>query len=203
MTRRDEQKLATRKRLLAVAMTHVRAGKRLSLDDVAEEARVSRRTAYRHFVSHVHLKAEAALETLRPQMRLILSDKGESQTAPQMLDSLILQLNRMSSDFDAELGTLTRISADSGRDLRGRRRVQWIEEVLADIKPDIAGRDYRRLVSALCVCVGYDAAAILRSVRQASQKEIDDVTTWMGRVLLEAALDAHRIKPAPKGRRRR
>ena len=63
---RWKQKKRTRKELLAAAGRLLKAGERPSLEEVADEALVSRATAYRYFPSIDALLIEAALDVAVP-----------------------------------------------------------------------------------------------------------------------------------------
>ncbi len=77
---RPNQKRRTRKDLLQAAATLMKQGRRPSLDEVAEEALVSRATAYRYFPSIEALLAEASADMLTPEPAQLFT--GDEPTDP-------------------------------------------------------------------------------------------------------------------------
>jgi AcrR family transcriptional regulator len=208
---RVNQKTRTRATLLSTAIRLIREGLHPSVDEVAQAAGISKRTAYRYFVSREHLLADASIGALRPEIDRIVGEALRRDDAPSRLDALIRALHRTSFLYEAELTTIIRLSLDSEfrtkigskGQLRSERRVQWIEQALAPIRTLLDARSYARLVSALCIVVGIDAVLILRDIRHLAPKEIEQVALWTSRALLHAALADVRTKPrtARNGRR--
>ena len=207
---RVNQKARTRAALLSTAIGLIREGLQPSVDDVAQAAGISKRTAYRYFVSREHLLADASIGALRPEIDRIVGEALRHGDALSRVDALVRALHHTSFLYEAELTTIIRLSLDAEfrakigtrGQLRSERRVQWIEEALAPIRVLLDARSYGRLISALCVIVGIDAVLILRDIRHLAPKEIEQVTLWTGRALLNAAL-ADAAKPRAARKRRR
>jgi len=89
---RPNQRLRTRKDLLQAAARLTKSGTKPSLEDVAEEALVSRATAYRYFPSIEALLLEAALDIATPQAPDVFNG------APA--DDPIARLERLDLAFD-------------------------------------------------------------------------------------------------------
>ena len=66
-TERPNQKRRTRKSLLQAAARLMQQGRKPSLEEIAEEALVSRATAYRYFSSVEALLLEASLDVAAPE----------------------------------------------------------------------------------------------------------------------------------------
>lgn len=208
---RVNQKTRTRAALLSTAIRLIREGLHPSVEEVAQAAGISKRTAYRYFVSREHLLADASIGALRPEIDRIVGEALRHDDAPSRLDALVRALHRTSFLYEAELTTIMRLSLDSEfrakigskGQLRSERRVQWIEQALAPIRTLLDARSYARLVSALCIVVGIDAVLILRDIRHLAPNEIEQVALWTSRALLHAALADVRAKPrtARNGRR--
>lgn len=64
---RPNQRVRTRKDLLQAAARLMKQGRKPSLDDVAQEALVSRATAYRYFPTIDALLLEASLDVAVPE----------------------------------------------------------------------------------------------------------------------------------------
>lgn len=69
---RPNQKQRTRKDLLDAAARLMKQGRKAGLEEIAEEALVSRATAYRYFPSVEALLLEAALHVALPQRKSVV-----------------------------------------------------------------------------------------------------------------------------------
>jgi hypothetical protein len=74
--------------------------------------------------------------------------------------------------------------------LRGVRRLEWIEAALAPVRAQLDDARYARLVSALAVCIGFEALLVLRDIRGLDLPQMEAVSRWMTRALLRASLEA-------------
>jgi len=202
---RTAQKARTRAALVQSASTLMQQGKRPTVEEAAEAVGISKRTAYRYFVSQDHMLADAALESVRPVFAKILDAPRGAAAPADRLETLIKSLNRMAPDYDTELRVIVRAALDRspgaatppGRP-RGQRRLDWIAEVLAPLKSELPAALYDRLAAALAAMIGFDMYIWLREVGELSPERVDDVMVWMGRTLLEATLEEAR----ERGRRR-
>lgn len=202
---RTAQKARTRAALLQSASALMQQGKRPTVEEAAEAVGISKRTAYRYFDSQEHMLADAALESVRPLFAKILEAPRGLAAPADRLEALIKSLNRMTPDYDTELRVIVRAALNRapgaprppGRP-RGQRRLDWIAEVLAPLKPELPKDLYERLAAALAAMIGFDIYTWLREVGELSPERVDDVMVWMGRALLEATLAEAR----ERGRRR-
>jgi hypothetical protein len=87
----------------------------------------------------------------------------------------------------------------SGGPRRGYRRVQWIEQALAPARDKLSRQQFQRLVSALCILIGWEPLVILKDVRGLDHKEADAILSFAVRAVVEKALaEAHpRAKHRP------
>jgi AcrR family transcriptional regulator len=192
---RAAQKARTRAALLQSASALMQQGKRPTVEEAAEAVGISKRTAYRYFVSQDHMLADAALESVRPVFARILEAPRGIDAPADRLEALIRSLNRMTPDYDTELRVIVRAALDRapgaarppGRP-RGQRRLDWIAEVLAPLEPELPRDLYERLAAALAAMIGFDIYVWLSEVGELPPQRVDDVMVWMGRALLEATL---------------
>jgi AcrR family transcriptional regulator len=192
---RAAQKARTRAILLQSASALLQQGRRPTVEEAAEAVGISKRTAYRYFDSQEHMLADAALESVRPAFARILDlSRGPSDPADR-LEALIRSLNRMTPDYENELRVIVRAALNRapgaarppGRP-RGQRRLDWIAEVLAPLKPELPKELYDRLAAALAALIGFDIYIWLREVGELPPEQVDDVMAWMGRALVVATL---------------
>jgi AcrR family transcriptional regulator len=196
---RTHQKERTRKALLAAAGALIRAGKRPTVEEAASAADISKRTAYRYFVSQEHLLADAALETLRPRIDEMLASVAASDDVQARVASLAVALRRLAEEHDGELREMIRASlnraAGAGKGeapLRGGRRLDWIRASLAPLRNNIPAANFEKLTDCLAVCLGIDALMVLRDICGVSGEKAEDLMVWMANAIIDKALSEAR-----------
>ncbi len=194
-TGRINQKERTREALLAAAVALIRQGKQPTVEEAADFARISKRTAYRYFVSQAHLLADASLEALRPAMGEAIGKAVETGTAPERLAALAAAMNALAVANEPALRIMMRAALDRGLTgegasprQRGQRRLDWVETALAPVAGKLTKPNHDRLVAALVVCLGVDALIVLRDICSLDPDQVLAVMVWSAQSLLEAAL---------------
>jgi AcrR family transcriptional regulator len=201
---RSQQIRRTRRLLLTTAANLIAAGRAPSVSNVADAADVSRRTAYRYFPTQEQLLVEAALEGLRPVMESALEGAPAGATEKDIearVDALARNMQRLAVDHEALLRTMVRLTVSRPRGSqeppRGGRRLEWIDEAVRPLRQQIRRTHYKRLVTALAVCLGIEALIVLRDICSLSPAQAEEVSRWMARALLKESL-----ADAPAARRR-
>lgn len=190
---RAGQKARTRRDLLATAVRLLAEGQRPTVEEVAAVAGISRRTAYRYFRSQEHLLADAALESLRPEIAQLVESAGKPRDGLDRVLTLLSALHAGNEKYEPQLRAilLASLSDPEGSaatdPVRGGRRVDWIKQATAPLHAELSPRTHEMLVSALTVIAGYDAFRLLRQMRQLSNGEIEKVVRWMASALVSAA----------------
>ena len=166
-TGRPNQKSRTRKDLLRAAARLMKEGRNPSLEEIAEEALVSRATAYRYFSGVEALLIEAALDVAMPDERLF---EGEAAQDPveRLLraDSAVAAVVR---DNEPALRAMLMHSLQRGLDgtelpVRQNRRTPLIEEALAPVRDRLAPADFTRLARALALVIGTESMLVFKDV---------------------------------------
>lgn len=204
---RVRQKRRTKALLLRAAAELIRRGEVPTVASVADEADVSRRTAYRYFPAQEQLLAEASLESLRPEVESIIEAARREQDVGEALRRVVGGIQKLAVKHEALLRSILRLSLDRklGEDapVRGRRRLDWIQSALETVKPRLSKRAYERLVSALTLTLGVEALVILHDIRGLDSKQSIEVCQWAAGALLEAALREGGGKAEGAGRKHR
>jgi AcrR family transcriptional regulator len=190
-TGRKNQKLRTRRALLAAARHLMEEGQEPSVDDVAEQAMVSRATAYRYFASTEQLVLEATLDAdfyAEPLDGAALpADVVERAAHAQAF--LYEHAGANETQFRLFLSSTLRASLEEEpMEVRGGRRLPMIEEALAPARDDLGEEAYRRLVHALAGMVGIESLVVMRDVCQLDHAEAKATMAWAVRTLVAAAL---------------
>lgn len=186
---RPNQRGRTRRDLLEAALRASSSGKTPTLDDIAEEAQVSRATAYRYFPNVDDLLAEASLHVAFPDASILTKAPTDVLQRLMIIDEAVEQ---MVAENETALRTM--IASASKRRLqaadvpvRQNRRLPLIEAALAPAKAQIAPQAYQQLVRALSLVIGTEAMLVFRDVLQLTPKQAREARRWTIRSLVEAA----------------
>lgn len=211
---RTNQRSRTRKDLLAAASRLLKSGRPFGMDEVAEEARVSRATAYRYFPSIETLLLEAPLDRAAPDPADLFA--ADSSTDPaERIDKAEATLHDMCYRNEAQLrlmlaasleravkdassggasGIPTGEQADPAPDgsavpLRQNRRTPLIEAALAPARHRFSDDAYDKLCAALALIFGVESMIVFRDVLDLDEPTARAVKSWAARALVQAALD--------------
>jgi AcrR family transcriptional regulator len=191
---RANQTRRTRKDLLRAAARMLEQGRAPSLDEIAEEALVSRATAYRYFPGVEALLAEAALDVAVPEPQQVFDAR-----APR---DVVARLERVDEVLDQMIATnepalrlmlansLQRsVRGESTGDvpLRQNRRTPLIEAALAPARQQFRPAMLATLAQALAVVVGTESTLVFKDVLQVDDAQARKVKRWMIRALVQAA----------------
>lgn len=193
-TERPNQKLRTRKDLLQTAARLVKQGIKPSLEQIAEEALVSRATAYRYFPSAEALLIEASFDVDTPQADTVF--QGASPTDPvERLERVDTAFHEMILANEPSLRMMLVHSLQ--RSLNGKgiesiparqnRRTPLIEAALAPARGEFRPADLKLLGKALALVIGTEAMMVCKDVLQLDDADARKVKRWAIRALVEAA----------------
>ena len=203
---RVNQKKRTRQALVEAARRLLEEGVTPTVADVADEALVSRATAYRYFPSQEHLLLEVVLERSIDEIDRSVQAAASSGDAATRLDGLVSAIHDEVSANEAGFRTLLHLSvAQPPSDeptvatIRGERRLHWIEQALAPIAGELDAESQRRLTSAVALCVGAEALVVMRDLCGLTTQEAKETLLWAAQALLSRALrEARTSTPAAK-----
>ena len=188
---RANQRYRTRKDLLAAATRLMKNGRKPTLEEIAEEAMVSRATAYRYFPKVDPLLVEAALDIAAPDVDSLFA--GDPSSDPEeRIDRAEAAMHAMAFANEASIrvmlaATLVQASA-SDVPVRQNRRTPLIEAALAPSKRQFKKPSYERLTAALAVIFGSESMIVFRDVLRLDEKTAREVKSWATRALVRAAL---------------
>jgi AcrR family transcriptional regulator len=179
--------------------------------EVADAADVSRRTAYRYFPTQEQLLTEVSLEHLRPKVEGALKIAAERRSPAEVLDVAITGMQRIAIENEALLRAIVRLSLErrlggqqteipKSLPVRGSRRVEWIETILAPVRPRLTVSLFECLVSGLTLCLGIESLITLQDVRRLGAEDAIEICRWAAQAMFERAL-RQQGDAAPKNRR--
>lgn len=188
---RANQKSRTRRDLLRAAARLMKAGRSPTLEEVAEEAMVSRATAYRYFPGLEALLVEAALDVEAPDPDALFAGDAETDPAARVrrVDEALDALIRA---HEPALRTMLVHSLQRGPDggdvpARQNRRTPLLEAALAPARGALDPAALERLVPALAMIVGTEGHVVLKDVLRLPEPEARAVKDWAIAALVQAA----------------
>jgi AcrR family transcriptional regulator len=176
---RLELRRTTHFRLLQVAATLMKQGRRPSLDEVVEEALVSRATAYRYFPSIGALLAEASADMVTPEPAQLFAGSEPADPVARVAALRLMLATALQQG--------TRRERDAVLPLRQNRRTPLIEAALEPIRRQFKPSGYDMLGKALALVIGTEGMVVCKDVLQLSDAEAGKVKSWAIRALVEAA----------------
>lgn len=191
---RPNQKSRTRKDLLQAASRLLKQGRKPTLDEVAEEALVSRATAYRYFQSVESLLVEAPLDGAVPDPDELFS--GYTSTDPiERLERVDAALYAMIYANEASLRmmlghSLQRSVGSEGNGeipARQNRRTALIEAALWPARNQFKPAALKALTKTLALILGTEAMVVFKDVLQVDEVDARKVRRWAIRALVDAA----------------
>lgn len=191
---RPSQKSRTRRDLLRAAARLTKQGRKPSLEEIAEEALVSRATAYRYFPSVEALLSEASFDLAVPEAGDLFRDDTSADPVAR-LNRVDTALHDMILANEASLRlmlahTLQRgLKSEEDADLpkRQNRRTPLIEAALAPSRKDFKPASLATLSKALALILGPEAVMVFKDVLQLDDAEARRVKRWAIRALVDAA----------------
>lgn len=191
---RPRQKQRTRKALLEAAAQLTLQGRRPTLEAIAEQALVSRATAYRYFpnAEALHLEASIDIETPLAQDALRGAPADDVVARLEHVDDA---LHTMIAANEAPLRMMlaqslersARGEIDAQLPARQNRRTPLIEAALDPARARFKPAALKRLKQALALVVGPEAMVVFKDVLRLGDAEARRTRRWAIRALVEAA----------------
>jgi AcrR family transcriptional regulator len=173
----------------------MKQGRTFTLEEVAEEAQVSRATAYRYFSSIDALLVESPIDGAVPDPDDLF--RGVSLDDPvERLARVETALHDMISANEPSLRlmlahSLQRNSNGEGGDdlpIRQNRRTALIEAALTPARRRFKPSEFKALTKALALIMGPESMVVFKDVLQMDAADARKVRRWAIRALVEAAL---------------
>jgi len=186
----------TKRIMLDAAMRLMQEGLIPSVTDVAEEAQVSRATAYRYYPTQAALIQAAVDEALGP----ILAWQSESSDPAQRMDELLTFLYPRMEMYEASLKAALRLALDQWA--RGRagkmgeevaiargNRIGLLASPIEPLKRSLGRRRFERLSQALSLIFGTEAFVVLKDICGLDGKQAEEVALWTCNALIRSAVE--------------
>ena len=188
-TGRPAQRRRTRLAIIAATTMLLSEGKTPTIDEIAAAADVARRTIYTHFPTLDQLVLDASMGAIAGSE--VEAEFEPDADAAHRVETIIETLYKHADDW-LPLGrrmvalTATAPSTDGPR--RGHRRVDWIERAVEPLRDRLTDEQHDRLVSSLCVVLGWEAMIVLQDIRGDDRQRAREVNSWAAQTLVRAML---------------
>ncbi len=187
---RPAQRRRTRRAIIAATMRLLSEGRTPTIDEIAAAAEVARRTVYTHFPTLDQLILDATMGAMADSR--VEAEFEPDADAADRVDEIVETLYRHADEW-LPLGrravALTAASPPTDGPRRGHRRVDWIERAVEPLRGRLSVEQYDRLVSALCVVLGWEAMIVLQDIRGHDRHRGREVNAWAAQTLVRAMLD--------------
>ncbi|NWG54088.1 MAG: TetR/AcrR family transcriptional regulator [Hydrogenophilaceae bacterium] len=190
---RANQKNRTRKDLLAAASRLMAQGRQPSLEEVAEEALVSRATAYRYFPNVEALLVEASLDIAMPDPQAFFREDASADPVAR-LERVDEAMHDQVLANETALRTMLvhalqqKLNGGAETPSRQNRRTPLIDAALAPARKSFKPASLDMLRKALALVMGTEAMIVFKDVLEIDDEEARRVKRWAIRALVQAAL---------------
>jgi AcrR family transcriptional regulator len=191
---RTKQRARTRQAIVRAAGALLARGGKPTLEEIAEEAQVSRATAYRYFPGLDGLLSEAAVDLLMPDAGDLLGSQAPSDPFERIAlvdETIDAACRKREVPLRLMLAKMLERSIDrqpGQPPLRQNRRGPMIEQALASLEPRLGRDRMQRLVRALTMIVGTEGFLALTDVAGLGADDAREVRRWAIDALVGAAL---------------
>jgi AcrR family transcriptional regulator len=189
-SKRLNQSRRTRKDLLTATARLLKEGRKPNIEEIAEEALVSRATAYRYFPNVEALLAEALFaddSSTDPLDRIERAEAAMHESVYKNEGSLRLMLA-------STLALGNRVSGSGEIPVRQNRRSPLIQAALSPVRNQLDAPTHEKLCSALALVFGTEAMIVFRDILQLDEEKARKVKSWAVRALVRAALEESKSK---------
>ncbi len=191
---RGNQRRRTRKDLLQAAARLMKTGKTPTLEEIAEEALVSRATAYRYFPGLDALLLEASLDVAVPGPDEIFGGDTSGDVVARLMrvDSALHDMIAANEPALRAMlvHSLQRSMAEGEVPARQNRRTPSIEAALDPVRDRLDRDAAAMLTHAIALVIGIEAVVVLKDVLQLDDDEARAVRAWTIAALAAAARKA-------------
>jgi len=192
---RPNQTSRTRKDLLQAASRLMKHGRRITLEDVAEEALVSRATAYRYFSSVDSLLIEAPIDGAVPNAEDLFDETAPLDPVERVMlvgsalhEMISANEPAIRQMLDYSVQRVVNGGPDGDLPVRQNRRSVLIETALQPARESVAPAEMEVLASALALIIGTESMVVFKDVLQLDEVAAGEVRQWAIRALVETAL---------------
>jgi AcrR family transcriptional regulator len=190
---RTQQKYRTRRALLAATRRLMDRNQPISIQTAADEADISRATAYRYFTSVEYLMREALLDGAWEKPEVVVGDSQDIRERVRRVQTYLFAFTRRNEAahrlFLAKaLEAWVEQGNASDTQLRGARRLPMFELALAPLNGKLPPEQIQDLVMALAAASGIETYIALKDVCGLDDQSADRIAERNIAAILDQAL---------------
>jgi AcrR family transcriptional regulator len=187
-TGRVRQKARTGESLIAATRALLSTGVTPTVEAAAEQARVSRATAYRYFPTQQALLLAAYPEIAQTS---VLGDDPPADLDARW-ELVFAEMARQVTENEAPLRAMLRLSLERPEQrhdlvLRRGRRITWLTDALAPLASTMTAAEFERLVLAIASCTGIESYIWLTDMAGCSQQRALEIMRSTADILIANA----------------
>ena len=190
---RSQQKNRTRSALLQSARRLMQRQLPVTVQAVADDARISRATAYRYFASSGSLMREALLDADWSTPEEVIGDAGDVRERVRRVQAYLLSFTLRNESahrlFLAKaLESWVEQAGSAKTQLRGARRLPMYELALEPLRRKLSPAAFQRLVFALAAASGIETFVALKDVCGLDGRKMQAIAESNVMAILDQAL---------------
>ncbi len=190
-TGRVKQKFQTRHQILEATQKLMQKEEKITLEDVAKEASISRATIYRYFSNIDILIAEASLDIKHKSPDEIFQEVKQMNLRDRLLyiqKHYNEHAQRNEIGFRRYLSVVLSESIVSGKPQRGARRVESLEKALTPLKDTLPKDTFKKIVTSASLLMGIDPIIVCKDICKLTNEEADHTLQWALEMILKGIL---------------
>ena len=191
-TGRINQKLETRHKILESAKQLVQKGIDFNLEDVANNAKISRATIYRYYPNLEILSYEVGIDIGTKTPEDIIEDLKDCSLKDMLLGIQNYYNEHAVNNENAFRKYLSAVLTSASEKKRGARRNRTLQ--LALMKSDIRPKEKKDLVHLLAILMGIEPLIVAKDVSGLDNKEFKELMSWGMKLVLKGFFDGEETK---------
>jgi len=181
---RIKQKQETREKILSCAQELMNSGKKFTLEEVAEKAKVSRATIYRYYSNVEILYAEAGIDINTKSPKTIYEDLRGLELKDKILGIQEYYNNLALDNENAFRNYLSIVlTSDSQHNKRGARRTKTLKMVLDETS--LTKKEIKNLQNLFTVLMGIESLIVTKDVCGLNNEQSKKILKWGMELLLK------------------
>lgn len=182
-TGRINQKLETRHKILESAKQLVRKGIDFNLEDVANNAEISRATIYRYYPNLEILSYEVGIDIGTKTPEDIIEDLKDCSLNDMLMGIQNYYNEHAVNNENAFRKYLSAVLTSASEKKRGARRNRTLQ--LALMKSDLRPKEKKDLVHLLAILMGIEPLIVAKDVSGLDNQEFKELMSWGMKLVLK------------------
>ncbi|MFC4218763.1 TetR/AcrR family transcriptional regulator [Flagellimonas marina] len=175
---RKNQKQETRRRILLAAQQLLEMEQELTMENIAEQAGISRATIYRYYTNIDALSTELLLQLNVPDPTDLIEQFRNNSLQDAMLGFQKAYLKFVLDNENTSRKFLVAVLASSNPKQRGQNRISVVRDYFASSTIDLDSQKKKKLMNIAVVLMGIESIIATKDVCDLSTKESIETLQW-------------------------